>query len=227
MMLRTALLILAITLTTPALNSVRAADDPSDRWMHAFVLLQTGSQLGERELWPLAIANYVTALEYFEKLATENPEYEPALIRFRVEDLKKRIITANESMNASDHDIVMHYIDFIETSNQGQNFRYTLRFAESYPLLSMALLQIEDLIDLRPDELGPALADQRAHLESIVEDTRNQLMKDAEGAKILNEIEKRFHFANAILGIELPRDPEVALSPELFPDALQALVRDQ
>ena len=198
----------------------RSADDPSDRWLHAFVLLQTARQLEARNLWPLALANYATALEGFEKLSKEHPDYQPEIVAFRIKDLRKSIAHANESMNAGDHDIAMLYADFIETSGKGQDLRFSLRYEESYPHLVRARYQIEDLIDQRPDTLGPALAEQRDHLLSLVDATQETLLRQKDGAKLLNEIEKRFYLANAITLLELPDDPEVALSAELFPDTL-------
>ena len=216
-------LILSLVAINPAIGDVRAADDPSDRWLHAFVLLQTGKQLGERDLWPLALANYVTALEYFERLATEHPDFQPEIVNFRVKNLKESIAEAQESMNAGDHDIAMLYVDFIETSGKGQDLRYSLRYEESYPYLVRARYQIDDLIERRPDELGPALAKQREYLVSLVDVTQDELLRQAEGAKLLNEIEKKFFLANAITLLELPEDPDVALSAALFPETLLPL----
>lgn len=210
------LLILILAMVHPG----RAADDPAERWLDAFVLLQTGRQLAERDLWPLALANYVTALESFERLAEEHPDYQPEIIAFRVKDLQKSIAHANESMNAGDHDIAMLYVDFIETSGKGQNLRFALRYEESYPHLVRARYQIDDLIEQRPDTLGPALAKQRDHLLSLVDSTQETLLRQKDGAKVLNAIEKRFYLANAITLLELPDDPEIALSAELFPDSL-------
>ena len=227
MFLRLRIFLLSIAAIFPFVSAAQAADDPSDLWLHAFVLLQTGSQLGERDLWPLALANYVTALEYFEQLAKEHPDYQPEIVNFRIKDLKKSIAHANESMNAGDHDIAMLYVDFIETSGRGQDLRYDLRFEESYPYLVRAQYQIDDLIESRPDELGPALAQHRDYLETLVNDTQDELLKQEDGAKTLNAIEKRYFLANAITLLELPENPEVALSAELFPDTLVPFLRNQ
>ena len=49
----------------------------------------------------------------------------------------------------------------------------------------------------------------------------------AEGARILNEIEKRHYLANAITLLELPEDPEVMISAALFPDSILPYARSQ
>ena len=102
---------------------VPAADDPESRWLHGYVLFQTGKALAEREMWPLAVANYSAALVQFQALSAAHPDFQRRLLDYRLMDLKERIAHANESMNASEHDLAMHYEGVIETLREGATRR--------------------------------------------------------------------------------------------------------
>lgn len=213
---------------------VSAADDPEVRWLHAFVLTQTGSQLAEQDLWPLALANYSAALAQFSQLAAAHPDFQPRLVRYRLEDLKQRIARANASMNAGEHDLAMHYEDIIETAREGATRRYGLDFAGSYPFLVRAQWQLEELLRQCPPIAVAALEKQRAFIDSLTDETREDLIREPGGILQLHRIEKDFAASVSVAMSDLPsfrptglEETETGMSSALFPDELVRQVRSQ
>ncbi len=227
MVMPAAALMALFLVATPTL---RGADQPDDRWLHAYVLVQTGHELAEEEVWPLAMANYSAALEQFEGLAEDFPGFQPRLVNYRRADLKERIELANESMNAGEHDLAMTYEDIIETSRIGAASRYRLDYETSYQYLVRARWQMEDLLKRSSEKVVAALAKQQAFIEEITEASRESLIRLPDGALKVHNIEKDFAARVEIAMSELPSyqapaAAESGMSSALFPDGLVAQAR--
>ncbi len=208
----------------------RAADRPEERWLHAFVLVHTGEQLADQDLWSLAMANYAAALHQFEGLAKEFPGFQPRLVGYRVQDLRTRLREAGESMTGGDHDLAMNYEEVIETARIGTKSRYHLDFATSYQHLIRAQWQLKDLLANAPEKVVAALEDQKKFIDEMTESSREWLMREPEGPLMVHDIEKDFAVAAKIEMGDLPsfRDIEPSasgMSSALFPDSLVAQVR--
>ncbi|MCB1090888.1 MAG: hypothetical protein KDL87_05115 [Verrucomicrobiae bacterium] len=212
-----------------------AAADPESRWLHGFVLVQTGHQLAERELWPLAMANYAAALNQFEALSVDHPDFQPRLLGYRKADLKERIASAAEAMQPGEHDLEMLYEDVIETAREGASRRYALDFEGSYQFLVRAQWQFEAVLRQCSEGAAQALAKQRAFIEEITSETREDLIRQPDGPLKLHNIEKDFAAAVQIALTDLPSfrpdqiesETETGMSSALFPEALVLQVRGE
>jgi hypothetical protein len=214
--------------------SAPAADDPHSRWLHGFVLVQTGGQLAERGLWPLALANYLAAMEQYRSLAESHPDFQKRLVDYRIADLKTRVAQANESMSAGEHDLAMHYEDVIETARAGATRRYSLDFAASYRHLLRAQWQLKELLDHSPEPVVTALKEQRDWIDEITEETREDLMREPGGGLKIHDIEKEFAKSFSIALSDLPsfksvtfEETETGMSSALFPEALVLQARSE
>lgn len=210
----------------------KASEDARERWLHAYVLVQTGRELGERELWPLALANYSAALEEFERLADDFPGFQPRLVSFRSEELKRQIAHANESMNAGEHDVALRYQDILESTRTGVSCRMTLNFETAYRYFANARWQLEALLEDEGESLAGALVEQRAYLDRVTEASRDALLEEPEGGIKAHHIEMDLASRLSIDRDQLPsfRESEPTasgMSSALFPDELVARVRGQ
>lgn len=213
-------------------GGVRAVDDPESRWLHAYVLAQTGNQLAEEELWGLAMANYAASLEEFDKLSTDYPNFQTELVGYRREELKTRLREALESIDSGEHDLAMLYEDVIETSRVGAKSRYRLDYATSYQYLVRAQWLMDDLVRKAPPRAMNALAKQKTFIDEITEASRESLMREPDGPLKVHNIEKDFASAASIAMSDLPSFREIkpassGMSSALFPDSLVAQVRGE
>lgn len=213
-------------------SGVRAVDDPESRWLHAYVLAQTGNQLAEEELWGLAMANYAASLEEFEKLSGDFPGFQTELVGYRREALKTRLQEASESIGAGEHDLAMLYEDVIETSRVGAKSRYRLDYATSYQYLVRAQWLMDDLVRKAPRRVVTALAKQKAFIDEITDASRDSLMREPDGPLKVHNIEKDFAATANIAISDLPSFREVepaasGMSSALFPDSLVVQVRGE
>jgi hypothetical protein len=225
---------LAALLLWPGAVAVRAAGDPESRWLHGYVLAQTGNQLAEQELWPLALANYTAALAQFQDLAGDHPDFQSRLVTYRLSNLKQRIAEAHESMNAGDHDVAMHYADVIETAREGATRRYAFDPEGAFQYLVRAQWQMEELLSHSPEPVVNALKKQRDWIDGIVLASRVDLIRLPDGALKVHNIEKDFALAVSVAMSDLPsfraaeiEETETGMSSALFPEELVLLVRGQ
>ena len=209
-----------------------ASNDPQERWLHAYVLVQTGEFLGESELWPLALANLSAALQEFEDLATDYPDFQARLVAYRKEELKRHIAEANEAMDAGDHGVALRYQDILESTRVAVRSRMRLDHETAYRFFSEAQWQLETLRKEGDPEMMAALSDQQAYLDEITESSRELLLREPEGGLIAHNIEKNLAERLSIEASELPSFQELepaasGMSSALFPDELVSRVRGQ
>ncbi|MBL9153976.1 MAG: hypothetical protein JNK37_15900 [Verrucomicrobiales bacterium] len=213
---------------------VCGSEDAESRWLHAYMLVQTGEEMAGQTLWPLALANYTAAYSQFQSLVERHPGFQRRLVDYRIADLKERIAQAQESMASGDHDLALHYEDLIETAHVGAQRRYALDFEGAYRHLVRANWQIEEMIERHPDGIAAALAKQRAFIAEITRRTREDLIREPDGALRVHNIEKDFAATVAVAMKDLPSfsdepiaQTETGMSSALFPDEWVRQVRAQ
>ena len=192
-------------------------EQPSWLWLNAYVLVQTSEQLGGQHVWPLALAGYTAAHSHFQDIADRFPDFQPRLVAYRLKDLEARIQSAQNSMNAGDHDLSMMFADFLETSDLASRNRMSLEFPAAYEQLARAQWQLSEVIRSDPDNLGAIFARQREHLRSVTEQIRDELLRRPDGAQILFEVDRRYSGEIVYAPLELPGHPEVPVTANLFP----------
>lgn len=225
-------IVIALGLGSIFPQAALAVDNPDDRWLHAFVLVHNGSQLADDQLWSLAIANYGAALQQFDGLAKDFPDFQPKLIEFRRNDLKERITAAHESMEGGDHDLAMNYEDVLETARIGTRSRYQLDYETSYQFLLRAQWQLNDILRNADAHVVQALSEQKQFIDEMTDASRQSLMDEPEGPLRVHNIEKDFAEKAAIVMSELPSfetvEPSASgMSSALFPDSLVVQVRSE
>ncbi|MCB1234470.1 MAG: hypothetical protein KDM91_05320 [Verrucomicrobiae bacterium] len=222
-----ALLTLSALALVVGLSTCGGAEQPppKERWLNAFIFVQTGIQLGERGLWPLATANYRVALERFESLAADHPGFQPELVRFRVEDLKKRLQAADGAMAAGDHDLAMEYADLLETLDRGERLRYRSDYTGSYSHLAQAQSLLDHLAGNASGPLADALGGQKTYLDDLAARNRDELLHEPNGPRAVFEIEKNLAASFRLEPADLPEEPGEPAAESLFPPSLLAQAR--
>ena len=141
-------------------------DDPAALWLSVYAWIQTGDRLAAADQWPLALGSYLEANRQLGELAAAHPGYEPEMVSYRRERLAA-IMTESESRLTDDgHQVMMKYLDFIESLELGEAQRYRNEFEESYATLNMARALLEEIVAIKPEGFREAVASQVSRLES-------------------------------------------------------------
>lgn len=146
-----------------------ATGDPGSQWVSAYGWIQTGDRLAAAKLWPLAIGSYIEADRQIKILAESHPEYEPDVVAYRLGKLKEDIEAAQEELTSGEHDIMMKYLDFIESYELGKKQRFENKFEDSLTTLSEARSILDELIEEKPDEFETAVKTQHELLDSSID----------------------------------------------------------
>lgn len=146
-----------------------AKEDPGAQWVSAYGWIQTGDNLAAAKLWPLAIGSYIEADRQIKVLAIEHPTYEPDVIGYRLEKLKEDIEAAQKELKSGEHDLMMKYLDFIESFELGKKQRFENKFEDSITTLSEARSILDDLIEEKPDEFESAVKTQHELLDGSID----------------------------------------------------------
>lgn len=146
-----------------------AKEDAGSLWVSAYGWIQTGDRLASVKLWPLAIGSYIEADRQIKALAAEYPAFEPDIIDYRLEKLQKDIETAQENLTAGEHDIMMKYLDFIESYELGKKQRFANKFEDSLMTLSEARSLLDELIEEKPDKFEVAVKTQHELLDDSID----------------------------------------------------------
>lgn len=161
-------------------------EDPGSQWVSAYGWIQTGDRLASAELWPLAIGSYIEADRQIKILAQEHPTYEPDVVAYRLEKLKEDIEVAQEALTSGEHDIMMKYLDFIESYELGKKQRFENKFEDSLSTLSEARSILDELIEEKPNEFEAAVETQHELLDDSIDWLYSQVNFKREESRVVS-----------------------------------------
>lgn len=153
----------------PGAPAARGEDDPGARWLGAYAWFQTAEKLAEAEQWPLALGSYLEASRQVEALAEAHPGFEPEMVAYRREALAKTIAEAEARLSTDEHEVMMKYLDFIESLELGEAQRYDNQFEAAHATLDMAKSLLDEIVAVKPTGFREAVAPQYTRLESSLE----------------------------------------------------------
>jgi|GEM_PF-1837808 len=193
--------------------------EASELWVSAFSWMQTGGNLAKARQWPLALGSYIEALQKFQMVSREFPEFEPELVTFRIRTLEETVRSTQKNLASDDHDVMMQYLDFVESVEKGMELRYQNKFEEALPALRFAQSLLDEIIAKRPSDFRAAVDSQYLRLEENIEWMEAQLnwknrslpQVAASGREILGTTE-------FIKESDMPTNAMVAMSGYLFPN---------
>lgn len=139
-------------------------EDASNQWGIAFIWLQTGRNLSDAGQAPLALGSYIEALEQFENVANNYPDYETNMVQYRIEALRKDIAKFRAELSSEDLTIATEYVEFIKLLKKAEEERYEARRASALALLRTAQSGLEAIVARRPAAFGPAVKSQEESL---------------------------------------------------------------
>lgn len=145
---------------------VRGEDDPAAKWLTIYGWIQTADRLAGAGQWPLALGSYLEADRQIRALAAAHPGFEPKMIAYRSEALAATIAGTEARLTTDEHEVMMKYLDFIESLELGEAQRYANEYEAAYATLGMAMALLEEIIGNKPAEFREAVASQHARLES-------------------------------------------------------------
>jgi tetratricopeptide (TPR) repeat protein len=198
-------------------------EDASNQWGTAYLWLQTGRNLSAAGQAPLALGSYLEALEQFEILAENYPDYETDMIQFRLTALRKDIATLRAGLSTEDLAIATEYVEFIKLLKKADEERYEARRASALALLRTAASGLEAIVARRPEAFGPAVKSQEERLLSTIAwlDSLVHRRPKASGGLALTGVRlggRQRGTTEFIKESDLPGEPGKGLSPaSLFP----------
>lgn len=158
--------IAAVCLTCPAGVGVAEEDDPAARWLSAYAWVQTGDRLAAANQWPLALGSYLEARTQIEELTAKFPGFEPEVVSYRRGLLDQAISGVEELLTTDEHDVMMKYLDFIESLKEGERLRYARDFRNAHTTLALARSILDEIIATKPDAFRDAVESQHKRLDS-------------------------------------------------------------
>ncbi len=153
----------AMLLVCSGLVSCFSADEEPDagtRWVCVYGWLQIGERLAGADQWPLALGSYIEAHRQLDELAKDQPEFEPEIVSYRLLWLEEEIGKTQDRLDSGEHDIMMKYLDFIESFELGQSQRFNNDFKTALATLDIAKTLLDEIIAKKPDEFRHAMAVQ-------------------------------------------------------------------
>jgi len=156
-----AALLMAVALPAPA-----EENDPAAKWLTVYGWIQTAERLATAEQWPLALGSYLEADRQVKALAEAHPDFEPEMVNYRRGALAKTIVETEARLTTDEHEVMMKYLDFIESLELGEAQRYANEYESAYGTLGMAKSVLDEIIEKKPEGFRDAVASQYARLES-------------------------------------------------------------
>ncbi|MEM7699922.1 MAG: hypothetical protein AAF236_16125 [Verrucomicrobiota bacterium] len=195
-------------------------EDPGDLWVRAYGWISTAERLGEAEQWPLSIAAHIEAFRSIGEIEAIAPDFEPELIAFRAEKIEQAIEEAREEMGAGDHDVMMKFLDVIESIKQGEKLRYSEEYEAAAAEIDFARSLLDEISELRGEGFRHAVSGQYLRIDQHSNYLNSQILHK-EASRVLAKIP----VDNGDLGTtefvkltDLPKESDaIAMSASLFP----------
>jgi len=149
-----------------ALPATAEEADPAAKWLTVYGWIQTAERLATAEQWPLALGSYLEADRQIKVLAEAHPDFEPEMVNYRRGALATTIAETEARLTTDEHEVMMKYLDFIESLELGETQRYANEYEAAYGTLGMAKAVLDEIIGKKPEGFREAVASQYARLES-------------------------------------------------------------
>lgn len=160
----------AVLVAVIALLGWRAAADetrnPAQKWVSVHAWIQTGERLASSGQWPLALGSYLEARRQVEEVAAAHPGFEPEMVALRRDRLAASIADAEARVTDDEHEVMMRYLDFIESLEAGEAQRYADQYEVAHATLTVAKALLEEIVAVKPEAFRSAVAPQFARLDS-------------------------------------------------------------
>lgn len=145
-----------------------AERDPADEWVGVYGWLQTGERLAEAGQWPLALGAWIESRQRLDALAEAHPSFEPEMVDYRLRWLETEIAAARTDLSGGEHGVMMKFLDFIESFQQGQNLRFAGDYEKALNELDVARVLLDEIIAEKPDAFREAVATQAELLDDSI-----------------------------------------------------------
>jgi hypothetical protein len=212
-----AALLMAFALPAPAEEA-----DPAAKWLTVYGWIQTAERLATAEQWPLALGSYLEADRQVKALAEAHPDFEPEMVNYRRGALAKTIVETEARLTTDEHEVMMKYLDFIESLELGEAQRYANEYEAAYGTLGMAKSVLDEIIEKKPEGFRDAVASQYARLESSLTWLDSQInftARSRPGVALDDSVD--WGTTRFVKASDLPSSRENAsLTAELFPGGL-------
>jgi hypothetical protein len=196
--------------------------DPAAKWLTVYGWIQTAERLATAEQWPLALGSYLEADRQVKALAEAHPDFEPEMVNYRRGALAKTIAETEARLTTDEHEVMMKYLDFIESLELGEAQRYANEYEAAFGTLGMAKAVLDEIIEKKPEGFREAVASQYARLESSLTwlDSQINFTAVSRPGVVLDE-SIDWGTTRFVRASDLPSSREsAALTSDLFPGGL-------
>ncbi len=204
-------------------GSIRGEEDsPAERWLSAYAWVQTGERLAAADQWPLALGSYLEARTQIEELVAKHPDFEPDVVAYRRDALEKAIVEAETLLTTDEHDVMMKYLDFIESLKEGERLRWDRDFRNAHTTLELARSILDEIIATKPEGFRTAVEAQHNRLDSALTWLDEQLNLGNRRPKGPVSLNDPIDWGTTLFVKEadLPAETGVLKRSPLFPDGL-------
>lgn len=154
------LTLVAACIAAGGVSQGQEVPEPGTRWVFVYGWVQIGEKLVDAEQWPLALGSFIEAEAQLKQLKADVPDFEPEMVAYRLDWLETEIAAIQGKLGGGDHGIMMKYLDFIESFEQGQSERFNNEFKKAYDTLTIAKVLLDEIIAERPVEFEVAMETQ-------------------------------------------------------------------
>lgn len=202
-------------------------DSPEERWLSAYAWVQTGDRLAAANQWPLALGSYLEARTQIEELTGKFPGFEPEVVSYRLELLDQAISGAEQLLTTDEHDVMMKYLDFIESLKEGERLRYARDFRNAHTTLALARSILDEIIATKPSEFRNAVESQHQRLDSALTWLEEQLdirTRRPSSATLPDTVD--WGTTRFVKEEDLPKGSTAPIRSTLFPDGAFEILDD-
>ena len=144
-------------------------EEAANQWTAAYIWLQTGRNLSESGQAPLAYGSFVEALQQFEKVAEDFPDFETKMVNYRIDAIKKDLGKIKEGLSPEDQLIATEYIEFIQLIKQADEQRYSAQREAALETMRKARASLDAIVARRPTEFAAAVKSQHDRLSDSID----------------------------------------------------------
>tara|TARA_R110002096_G_scaffold332016_2_gene526059 strand:+ start:644 stop:1504 length:861 start_codon:yes stop_codon:yes gene_type:complete len=228
---RQILLVALLTVCSWPVVVLRGEEEPdaSTKWVCVYGWVQIGERLADADQWPLAMGSYIEAHRQLADLAEQHPDFEPEMVSYRKEWLDTEIEKTKERLHTGEHDVMMKYLDFIETFELGQSQRFNNDYQSAISTLDIAKSLLDEIIEVKPGEFREAVSSQYdLLLDSIIWlNSQIDFAERSRPATFVNDSDD-WGTTEFVKETDLPAEKgAVPMSGDLFPERLMAALASE
>lgn len=187
-----------------------------DFWYKGVVSYAQALEQARKNEWLEAMELYQTAASRMAFVAEEYPHFQPEIVGYRLEALRQDAAQSYSEVCALDHHAADAYFALMDRLATGEREASLHQWEASVRTLLQAHLDLMDLRIGKPEFFPLTIRRQMQRCEAQLQQSESRLRASPGGKALLARLQKELGELE-IAGLGLPKNPEIVMSPALFP----------